>query len=118
MDYWYDAQLRKFIKQFMAIFSTFSVKISEDSATQVMRNLPCIYGGSSRMVQSIIRNNSENMANTVPMMSCYVQDLLPNSEYGKKIHTYAQKNPKKSIIVQDDKTGHMVYLRKFSQMEK
>ena len=41
-----------------------------------------------------------------------------NSDYGKKIHTYAQKNPKKSIIVQDDKTGHMVYLRKYSQTEK
>ena len=65
MDYWYDAQLRKFIKQFMAIFSTFSVKISEDAATQVIRKLPTVYGGSSRMVQSIIRNNSENMANTV-----------------------------------------------------
>jgi len=41
-----------------------------------------------------------------------------NSEYGKKIHTYAKKNPKKSIIVQDDKTGHMVYLKKYSQLEK
>ena len=40
------------------------------------------------------------------------------SDYGKKIHTYAKKNPKKSIIVQDDKTGHMVYLKKYSQVEK
>ena len=40
------------------------------------------------------------------------------SEYGKKIHGYAKKNPKKSIIVQDDKSGHMVYLRKYSQLEK
>lgn len=40
------------------------------------------------------------------------------SEYGKKIHTYAKKNPKKSIIVQDDKSGHMVYLKKYSQVEK
>ena len=40
------------------------------------------------------------------------------SAYGKKIHTYAKKNPKKSIIVQDDKSGHMVYLKKYSQLEK
>jgi hypothetical protein len=40
------------------------------------------------------------------------------SDYGKKIHGYAKKNPKKSIIVQDDKTGHMVYLKKYSQLEK
>ena len=40
------------------------------------------------------------------------------SDYGRKIHTYAKKNPKQSIIVQDDKTGHMVYLKKYSQVEK
>ena len=40
------------------------------------------------------------------------------ADYVKKIHTYAKKNPKKSIIVQDDKTGHMVYLKKYSQVEK
>lgn len=40
------------------------------------------------------------------------------SDYGKKIHTYARKHPKKSIIVQDDKSGHMVYLKKYSQLEK
>ena len=40
------------------------------------------------------------------------------SDYGKKIHGYAKKNPKSSIIVQDDKTGHMVYLKKYSQLEK
>ena len=40
------------------------------------------------------------------------------SDYGKKIHSYAKKNPKSSIIVQDDKSGHMVYLKKYSQLEK
>ena len=40
------------------------------------------------------------------------------SDYGKKIYSYAKKNPKQSIIVQDDKTGHMVYLKKYSQLEK
>ena len=40
------------------------------------------------------------------------------SDYGKKIHGYAKKNPKQSIIVQDDKTGHMVYLKKYSRLEK
>lgn len=40
------------------------------------------------------------------------------TDYGIKIHTYAKKNPKQSIIVQDDKTGHMIYLKKYSQLEK
>lgn len=41
-----------------------------------------------------------------------------NTPYGKRIYSYAKKNPKKSIIVQNDKTGHMVYLKKYSQLEK
>ena len=35
------------------------------------------------------------------------------SETGKRIYGYAQKNPKKSIIVQHNKTGHMIYLKKY-----
>ena len=35
------------------------------------------------------------------------------SETGKRIYGYAQNNPKKSIIVQHDKTGHMLYLKKY-----
>ena len=35
------------------------------------------------------------------------------SGIGKRITSYAKKNPKKSIIVQHDKTGHMIYLKKY-----
>jgi len=35
------------------------------------------------------------------------------SESGKRITGYAKKNPKKSIIVQHNKTGHMLYLKKY-----
>ena len=35
------------------------------------------------------------------------------SGIGKRIYGYAQKHPKKSIIVQHDKTGHMLYLKKY-----
>ena len=41
-----------------------------------------------------------------------------DSESGKRIYGYAKKNPKKSIIVQHDKTGHMLYLKKFEKGEE
>ena len=41
-----------------------------------------------------------------------------DSESGKRIYGYAKKNPKKSIIVQHDKTGHMIYLKKFEKGEE
>ena len=40
------------------------------------------------------------------------------SDSGKRIYGYAKKNPKKSIIVQHDKTGHMLYLKKFEKGEE
>ena len=41
-----------------------------------------------------------------------------DSESGKRIYGYAKKNPKKSIIVQHDKTGHMIYLKKYDTGEE
>ena len=39
------------------------------------------------------------------------------SESGKRIYGYAKKNPSKSIIVQHNRTGHMLYLRKYAKMD-
>ena len=36
-----------------------------------------------------------------------------DSDSGKRIYGYAKKHPKKSIIVQHDKTGNMIYLKKY-----
>ena len=41
-----------------------------------------------------------------------------DSESGKRIYGYAKKNPKKSIIVQHDKTGHMLYLKKYDMEDE
>ena len=38
-----------------------------------------------------------------------------DSDAGKRIYGYAKKNPMKSIIVQHNKTGHMLYLRKYAK---
>ena len=48
----------------------------------------------------------------------WAQHIDVSSKTGKKIYAYAKKNPKQSIIVQDTKTGHMIYLKKYSQLEK
>ena len=37
-----------------------------------------------------------------------------DSDSGKRIYGYAKKNPTKSIIVQNDMTGHMLYLKKYN----
>jgi hypothetical protein len=49
--------------------------------------------------------------------SRWARHMDTDSETGKKIYAYAKKNPKKSIIVQHSKTGHMLYLRKYSKTD-
>ena len=41
-----------------------------------------------------------------------------DSESGKRIYGYAKKNPNKSIIVQHNKTGHMLYLKKYDREDE
>ena len=40
-----------------------------------------------------------------------------DSDAGKRIYGYAKKNPSKSIIVQHNRTGHMLYLRKYVKQD-
>ncbi|HIG32621.1 MAG TPA: hypothetical protein EYQ09_04175 [Flavobacteriales bacterium] len=49
--------------------------------------------------------------------SRWARHIDTESETGKKIYAYAKQNPKKSIIVQHDKNGHMLYLRKYSKSD-
>ena len=48
--------------------------------------------------------------------SRWARHIDTNSKMGKRIYNYAKKNPKKSIIVQHEKSGHMLYLRKYSKI--
>ena len=47
----------------------------------------------------------------------WAKHIDTDSKMGKRIYNYAKKNPKKSIIVQHEKSGHMLYLRKYSKSD-
>ena len=47
----------------------------------------------------------------------WAQHIDIGSKTGKKIYAYAKKNPDKSIIVQHETSGHMLYLRKYSKTD-
>ena len=46
----------------------------------------------------------------------WAKHIDTNTKMGQRIYNYAKKNPKKSIIVQHEKSGHMIYLRKYAKM--
>ena len=76
MQYFYDKQVRRYIQQFIRLFSGFSVQMGEsDEKLPVMQKVPVRYGDINRMAAHITRENSENIVNTVPFISCYINTL-------------------------------------------
>ncbi len=76
MRFFYDGQIRRYITQFIRMFSNFSVEmgISSEGVRQY-QTVPAYYGDMSRQVANIIRSNSENTAMSVPAISCFITGL-------------------------------------------
>jgi len=69
--FFYDSQVRRFIIQFIRIFSGWQVEFGPES----LKSVPIIYGDPSRQAAIILRENSENVLLGVPAMAAYVTDL-------------------------------------------
>ena len=75
-QFFYDAQIRRFLIQFTRIFSNFQVEYSRDEAgNPTYLRVPVKYGDSSRQAQTVLQNNSPNTMPSTPAMSFYVTSL-------------------------------------------
>ena len=80
-QFFYDEQIRRFLLQFIRAFSNFQVEYGKDRTGNItLTTVPVKYGDSTRMVSSIIRENSENKIIPTPMISCYIGGLEYNAE--------------------------------------
>jgi len=80
-QFFYDEQIRRFLLQYIRAFSNFQVEYGKDRAgNTTLQTVPVKYGDSTRMVSSIIRENSENKIIPTPMISCYITGLTYNPE--------------------------------------
>lgn len=71
MDYFFDNQLRRYLLQFIRIFS--DIKI--ESTPGVFKRVPVKYGDMNRMVANILRENSQNTVLSAPQMAAYITNL-------------------------------------------
>lgn len=76
LDYWYDAQLRRYLLQFMRIFSGFKVSEGVRNGSTYYNKVPVRYADMQRMVAHILTKGSENLINSTPFMSSSIQSLL------------------------------------------
>lgn len=76
MQYFYSAQIRRFIIQTIRYLSQFQVEFDRDqNGNAIYLTVPVRYADTNRAVASIINNNSENTMANLPMMVCYIDSL-------------------------------------------
>ena len=76
LDYWYDAQIRRYLTQFMRIFSGFKVSEGVRDGSTYYNRVPVRYADMQRMVAHILKKGSENMVNSTPFIACSINSLL------------------------------------------
>ena len=76
MDYFYDAQVRRYLLQFMRIFGEFKVSEGKRDSVTYYNKVPVRYSDMSRMVAHILTKGGENMVNSTPFIASSIQSLL------------------------------------------
>jgi hypothetical protein len=81
-QFFYDNQIRRFLLQFVRMFSNFQIEVGSPSASgdRDLLTVPVRYGDMSRNVANILRENSENKVANAPMMSAYISSLKYSRE--------------------------------------
>lgn len=88
MQFFYDKQIRRYLVQIIRVFSNFTVKYGDGTLHQI----PVMYGDPDRQAAVIMRQNSENVVQSVPRLAVYINDLsldrsrLSDSSYVGKLH--------------------------------
>lgn len=81
-DFFYDAQIRRFLIQFAKIFSSWYVTKGKDPAgNDILVRVPIMYGDSSRQAATIIANNSASNLPSTPLITYYISGLEYNQSW-------------------------------------
>ena len=98
MDFFYDGQVRRYLVQFMRIFSDIKIRIGPDAnGLYTIQRVPIMYGDPSWMVAQLIKGASENTLLPNPMFSAYIDSIKPapnrrqDTQYVGKISTVERR---------------------------
>lgn len=76
IDFNYDGAIRRYLVQFIRIFSDIKVETGpDDTGTLVQKRVPIIYGDPSWLVAQILKGQTENSMMPSPMMSAWINSL-------------------------------------------
>jgi hypothetical protein len=80
-DYFYDAQMKRFLQQIVRAFSGVQYQTGRLIDGQPERRVvPCRMATTNRMVAALMRNNSDNTLLTVPLITVYRTNIVRKPE--------------------------------------
>ena len=75
-QFFYDNQIRRFLLQFAKIFSNWYVTKGKDpNGNDILVRVPIMYGDQSRLVSTVIANNSASNLPSAPLITYYISAL-------------------------------------------
>lgn len=81
LDYFYDAQIRRYLEQLVRAFSGFQYQTGMNASGQPqLVMVPCRMANTSRMTAAIMRNNSDNTLLTCPLIALNLVSLAGRRE--------------------------------------
>lgn len=107
--YYYDKQIRRYILQFMAVFSVFKVMVGKtDTRGERLISIPIHYASMDRITAAIVANNTQNKPIRVPAMSAYLRDfkLSPSRRHGTGVERRNVYTPVGGLVPDDMKVIH------------
>jgi hypothetical protein len=82
MQFFYDAQIRRFVLQFIRYFSQYQVEYGRDAnGNMIYYTVPVRYADTNHHVAAFLNNNSENTLRSIPMMVAYIDSLKYHREH-------------------------------------
>jgi len=104
MQHFYDAQIRRYILQFIRMMSNFTYITGKNSkGVAETLQVPVKYGDMSKQVAAIIRKGSENTLIPAPQVSAYITDLRYDRERIQNPYHVDKKHVRERAI--DPSTG-------------
>jgi hypothetical protein len=75
-QYFYDAQIRRFLLQFTRIFSNFQILYgAQGSENETLVRIPVRYGDWSRQAQTVAQQNSSSFMPSTPLITFYITGM-------------------------------------------
>lgn len=74
-NFFYEGQLRAYLRQFMAVFYGLQVKTGRGECEEEFITVPCVMGSKDRVVAALFAGNTQNRVISVPAMAVFMQNL-------------------------------------------